>query len=99
VSAKIKEASAAMTRDWGLTPCGRECISEKLEVIGPFLGDRAIDGVLAQRKVTDKHCGVAEGTVERIRVVNSAARCNELKSASRTFGQCPVIMEETGQIV
>jgi hypothetical protein len=90
VSAKIKEASAAMTRDWGLTPCGRECISEKLEVI---------DGVLAQRKVTDKHCGVAEGTVERIRVVNSAARCNELKSASRTFGQCPVIMEETGQIV
>jgi hypothetical protein len=80
-----------------LTPCCYKGISESVEVINPGSGNGAEYGIIAQGKITNKHCGMAECLVEGIRVVNSAVERLELHSAGGTFCQCPCVLKQTVQ--
>jgi hypothetical protein len=84
---------------WRLTPCGRKSISQSREVIHPRPGNSAEYGIVAQGKIADKHSGMAEGLVEGIWIVKSAVECLKLKSACRTFGKGPCVIEKTVQVI
>lgn len=98
-SVKMKRPRQEGLKAWRLTPCSGKGMSKSLEVIHPRLGNHAVDGILAQSKVADQHGGMAEGSVEGIRVVNSAVECLELKGAGRTFDQSPCVFKEAVQEV
>jgi hypothetical protein len=86
-------------RAWRLTPCGCKGIGKSLEVMHPRLSNSAEHGILAEGKVADQHGGMAERLVERIRVVNCAVKCFELKGAGRAFDKSPGVTKEAVQVV
>ena len=82
-----------------LTPSGRKGIRESLEVIRPFLSDRAVNWVVAESKIADQHGRAAEGLVEGVRVSKLAGQGHELQSTGRALSQGPVVLEEARQVV